>query len=263
NPLLVGCVEGYGTMDAIAGLAFGIVIINIIRSMGVTKDHDVAREVLFSGILTGILMAAIYAATIIMGVQSRGLFEVSENGGIALAQIADHYLGFAGSIILAITIIFACLKTSIGLVTSCSEAFSRMFPTLFSYRIWAIIFSVFSFVVSNVGLSKIIEYAVPLLMFLYPLTITLTLLALFEKLFGASQAVYVSVTAFTGIAALFDLCNALPEFLQKTLHTEVLIGFAKHYLPMYGQGLGCALPALLGLVLGLAIYFGKRNTQRK
>ncbi len=265
NALLTGCVEGYGTMDAIAGLAFGIVVIDIIRSMGVTEDQAVAKEVLISGMLTGLLMAVIYAATIIMGAQSRGLFEVSENGGVALAQIADHYLGFAGKIVLAVTIIFACLKTSIGLVTSCAEAFSRMFPKLFSYRSWAVLFTLFSFAVSNVGLSRIIEYAVPMLLFLYPLTVTLILLSLAEKLFRGSRAVYVSVTAFTCIAAISDMFRTMPEWIQKLLHTEALVNLVSHCLPLFDLGIGFALPALVGLVLGLMItawYFFRNDAGR-
>ena len=59
-------------MDAIAGLAFGIVVIDIIRSMGVTDDSDVAKDVLSSGLLTSIPMIVIYVTTILMGTQSRG-----------------------------------------------------------------------------------------------------------------------------------------------------------------------------------------------
>ena len=81
-------IEGYGTMDAIAGLAFGIVVIDVIRRMGVDNDDAVAVDVLGSGVLTGLLMAVIYVVTILMGTQSRGLFEISDNGGIALTQIA-------------------------------------------------------------------------------------------------------------------------------------------------------------------------------
>ena len=100
--LSLGFIEGYNTMDAIAGLAFGIVVIDIIRSMGVTDDSDVAKDVLSSGLLTSIPMIVIYVTTILMGTQSRGLFETSENGGIALAQISGHYLGRAGSLVLAV-----------------------------------------------------------------------------------------------------------------------------------------------------------------
>ena len=250
--LFSGFIEGYGTMDAIAGLAFGIVVIDIIRTMGVTNDADVAKDVLRSGILTGILMAVIYVATILMGAQSRGLFDISANGGIALAQISGHYLGSAGSIILALTITLACLKTSIGLVTSCADAFSRMFPKLLSYKVWAVIFSVFSFGVSNFGLSKLIEYSLPVLMFLYPLAITLILLALCGKLFDHHRAVYVSVTAFTAVAALFDLFKTLPAALQVG-PVEGAVAFADRLLPFFSLNLGWVVPALLGLALGLVL----------
>ena len=89
--------QGYETMDAIAGLAFGIVVISVIRQMGVREDSTIAKEVLHSGMLAGLLMAFIYLLTILIGVQSLGQFELSENGGIALSQIADYYLGRMGT----------------------------------------------------------------------------------------------------------------------------------------------------------------------
>ena len=248
-------IEGYGTMDAIAGLAFGIIVIDIIRSMGVENDSAIAKDVLKSGVLTGILMAIIYVATILIGAQSRGLFETSENGGIALAQISEHYLGTAGMIILALTITFACLKTSIGLVTSCSETFERMFPKALPYKAWAIGFTVFSFAVSNIGLSNIIEFSIPVLMFLYPLTITLTLLALTGKLFDHDRTVYVSVTAFTGVAAVFDLVKTLPEGLRNGLHLDGVVSFAREILPWYDLNLGWIGPALVGFAIGLTIRY--------
>ena len=246
-------IEGYGTMDAIAGLAFGIVVIDIIRALGVTEDSAVAMDVLHSGILTGLLMAGIYVATILMGAQSRGLFEISQNGGIALAQISSHYLGTAGSIVLAVTVTCACLKTSIGLVTSCAETFARMFPKGFSYKTWAILFTVFSFCVSNFGLSKIISYSLPVLMFLYPLAITLILMALSGNLFAHDRAVYVSVTAFTCVSALFDLLKTLPVGMQSSLHLNGVIRFAERVLPWFNLNLGWVVPAVVGFALGLLI----------
>lgn len=74
-------------------------------------------------------MAFIYIAVTIAGTQSRGVLEASENGGTALAQIAQHYLGSAGLFILAATVTLACLKTAVGLITSCAETFSTLFPT--------------------------------------------------------------------------------------------------------------------------------------
>lgn len=251
--LFSGFIEGYGTMDAIAGLAFGIVVIDIIRAMGVTEDSAIAKDVLSSGIFTGILMALIYVATILMGAQSRGLFEISDNGGIALAQISGHYLGRAGSLVLAFTITFACLKTSIGLVTSCADAFVRMFPKGPGYKVWAIGFTVFSFLISNFGLSKIIDYSLPVLMFLYPPAITLILLALCGKLFRHDRVVYVWVTAFTCFAAVFDFIKMLPAALQTRLHLDAVVSFARSFLPLYDLNLGWLIPALIGFALGMLI----------
>ena len=261
--LFSAIIEGYGTMDAIAGLAFGIVVIDIIRSMGVSEDSAVAKDVLHSGMLTGLLMAVIYVATILVGAQSRGLFAISENGGIALAQISGHYLGTAGSVVLAVTVTFACLKTSIGLVTSCADAFARMFPKGLSYKTWAVVFTVFSFCISNFGLSKIIEYSLPVLMFLYPLAITLILLALSGKLFAHDRAVYVSVTAFTCAAAVFDLIKTLPEGLRSSLHLNGAISFAETVLPWFHLNLGWVVPAALGFALGMLLRAVRSRNRAK
>ena len=254
-------IEGYGTMDAIAGLAFGIVVIDIIRAMGVSNDSAVAKDVLHAGALTGLLMAGIYVATILMGAQSRGLFAISDNGGIALAQISGHYLGTAGSVVLAVTVTCACLKTSIGLVTSCADAFARMFPKGLPYRAWAILFTVFSFCISNFGLSKIIEYSLPVLMFLYPLAITLILMALSGRLFAHDRVVYVSVTAFTCFSALFDLIKTLPAGIRNGLHLDHAISFAERVLPWYHLNLGWVVPALIGFALGMLIHTIRKQRQ--
>ncbi len=254
-----GFIEGYGTMDAIAGLAFGIVVITIIRGLGVEDSEDVAKATIKSGIFTAILMGVIYVLSIIMGAQSRGLFEVSDNGGIALAQISNHYLGVIGMVVLAITITFACLKTAIGLVTSCAEMFVRMFKGTLNYRGWAIVFTVFSFAVSNVGLTAIINYAIPVLMLLYPLAITLIILALCEKMFGKSKYVYQWTTLGAFIPAVFDFMKTMPESVQTALNVPAMTELGAKVFPFFGLGLGWVVPAVIGLVIGLVITAAKRT----
>ena len=251
--LFNGFIEGYGTMDAIAGFAFGIIVISAVRDFGVSDDGDVARQTLKSGVFAGILMAVIYILTIIMGAQSRGLFELSDNGGIALTQIAGHYLGGFGSFVLAMTITFACLKTAIGLVTSCSEMFVKMFPHSMDYKKWAIVFTVFSFAVSNVGLTAIITYAIPVLMLLYPLTMVLTVLALTENAFGKSRYVYAWAIAGAAIPALFDFAKTLPEGVQTALGIPGLTNLGSKIFPFFDLGLGWLVPALIGVVIGLVM----------
>ena len=251
-------IEGYGTMDAIAGLAFGIVVIDVIRRMGVDNDDAIAEDVLSSGLLTGALMALIYVVSIVVGAQSRGLFELSENGGIALTQIAGHYLGGVGLFILAFTITFACLKTSIGLVTACAETFSKMTNGKISYRSWAILFTVFSFAVSNIGLSAIIEYSIPMLMLIYPPAIALILLAFLGKFFAHDRTVYIATMIGTWAAAIFDCMKTLPAPVQAALHLDAPIAFAAAHLPLFDKNLGWLLPAVIGFAAGMAIRASRK-----
>ena len=260
QPFFTGFLEGYNTMDAIAGLAFGIVVIDVIRRMGVDNDDAIAEDVLSSGLLAGALMALIYVLSILVGAQSRGIFELSENGGIALTQIAGHYLGGVGLFILAFTITFACLKTSIGLVTSCSETFVKMTHGKLSYKAWAILFTLFSFAVSNVGLSAIIEYSVPMLMLIYPPAIALILLAFIGKFFAHDRAVYVATMIGTWAAAIFDCMKTLPASVQTSLRLDVPIAFAEKYLPLFDKNLGWLLPALVGFVIGMVIHASRKGT---
>ena len=253
-------IEGYGTMDAIAGLAFGIVVIDVIRRMGVDNDDTIAEDVLSSGLLTGALMALIYVVSIVVGAQSRGLFELSENGGIALTQIAGHYLGGVGLFILAFTITLACLKTSIGLVTACAETFSKMTNGKISYRSWAILFTVFSFAVSNIGLSAIIEYSIPMLMLIYPPAIALILLAFLGKFFAHDRTVYIATMIGTWAAAIFDCMKTLPAPVQTALHLDTPIAFAAAHLPLFDKNLGWLLPAVIGFAAGMAIRASRRQT---
>ena len=122
-----GFLEGYNTMDALAGLAFGIVVVNVIRSLGITRPEDIAVNTVKAGCLGCGLMGVIYLAVAVAGTQSRGIYPAASNGGEALLTIARHYFGTFGAVILAVTVTFACLKTAVGLITSCSQTFCQLF----------------------------------------------------------------------------------------------------------------------------------------
>ncbi len=258
-----GFLEGYNTMDALASLAFGIVVVQVIKGLGVSEPDAVASSTVKAGIFSCLLMAVIYIAVTIIGVQSRGLFETSANGGIALAQIAQHYLGYAGFFVLAATVTLACLKTSVGLITSCAETFTGLFPSGPRYHVWAVIFSAVSFLFANVGLNAIISYAVPVLMFLYPLAITLILLSLFGRFFDYDRAVYAWTTGLTLIAALGDFVSALPESVFVAINGGAIVGLAESFLPFFNLGLGWLCPAFAGVVIGLCVRYLRKGSKSR
>lgn len=258
KPFFTGFLDGYNTMDALAGLAFGIIVVRVISGLGVKEPGTIASNTVRSGIFSCMLMALIYVAVAVVGAQSRGIFETSENGGIAFAQIAQHYLGYAGLFVLAATVTLACLKTSVGLITSCAETFSGIFKKGPSYRVWAIIFSAVSFLFANLGLNSIITYSLPVLMFLYPLAIVLILLALFGKFFGHDRRVYAWTIGFTLLPAVYDgfmTLNANVTIIDSTVIREI----TSKYLPFSDLGLGWLCPAAVGFAIGLTMHLVSRR----
>ena len=142
-------------------------------------------------------------------------------------------------------IFVACLKTAIGLITACSETFVEMFPKTLSYNKWAIIFSLLAFGIANVGLTTIISFSLPVLMLLYPLAISLILLALTSKLFDFKQVDYQIMTAVTFLCALGDFFKALPAGMQ----VKVVSGLYGRVLPLYQDGLGWLVPVAVTFVI--------------
>ena len=246
-----GLLEGYNTMDALAGLAFGIVVVDVVRSLGIEDPAEVARSTVKAGVFSSLLMAAIYLLVTLVGAESRGLFPVAANGGEALAQIAGHYFGAAGAVILAGTVTLACLKTAVGLITSCADTFHALWPQGPSYRVWAAGFCGVSFLLANLGLDAIIAYSVPVLMFLYPLAIVLILLTLCGRLFGDDPAVLRWTMGFTLAAAVLELLRSLPAPALEALHLTTLTGTVTGLLPLAELGFGWVLPAAAGLAVGL------------
>ena len=254
-----GFLDGYNTVDAPAALAFGIVLISAIRELGVRSPKAVSAVTVKAGVFSSLLMAGIYCMLAVVGAQSRAVYGICADGGEGLYRIGTHYFGTFGGVLLGITVTFACLKTAIGLITSCASTFVELFPGTLSYRAYAIVFCLFSFGVANFGLSRIIQLSLPVLMFLYPLTITLILLCLAGNWFGYDRRVFVAVTVPTALAAALDFLNTLPESGKALLHVDTLLAPARAYLPFFTYGMGWVLPACVGLVIGLALHVsGKR-----
>ena len=246
-----GFLEGYNTLDALAGLAFGIVVIDVVRKNGISQPERVAVNTAKAGIFSCLFMGLIYLFITLICAQSAPVCAGADNGGTVLGTIANHYFRSAGSVLMTLIVTFACLKTAIGLVTSCSKAFVDMFPKGPGYTVWAVVFSLVSFGIANFGLTTIVSWCVPVLMFLYPLAITLILLSLSGKFIGTNPTVYRTTTAFTLIAAVFDMIGAVSGMMPGSRVLAGLKAFAGNILPLYDLGLGWILPAAIGFLVGL------------
>jgi len=257
-----GFTEGYNTMDALASLAFGIIVVQTLKDLGIKSPTHIAMGTVKAGFVTIVLMGIIYSCLAYIGATSIAQYELSANGGIALAQIARYYFGPAGSILLAFIVTLACLKTAIGLITACSETFQELYPNFLSYRAYAFLFTIVSCLIGNVGLTQIITLAIPILMFLYPLAITLILLAFLSPLFKHRQIVYMTTTFFTLLAAIGDALNAAPAIIKNESLIQLLVTAYQQVLPFFAIGMGWVLPALFGLISGWIWGACQKGTER-
>lgn len=259
NPLFVGILDGYNTMDALASLAFAIIIISSIRKLGVKDSNQIAKETLKSGIICLFAMSTVYVSLAFMSSSSVKIMKLGNNGGIILSNISFYYLGNFGKILLAAIVIIACLKTAIGLIIACSEIFIQMYPNSLSYKTYAIIFTLISFLIANLGLQNIISLSIPVLMYLYPLAIVLIFLSLLYPLIGRNKIIFNFTIFFTAIFAIFDFLKALPANITKIPYIENILNLAKSILPGFNLGFGWVIPAILGFILALIIIVIKKD----
>lgn len=241
-PYLKGFQEGYYTMDLLATMLFGTVVIDSIKVRGISEGSVLTRTCIMAGIIAAVLLAAIYFSLTYTGATSVAVFGVSDNGAIALSSIANYYMGTAGNVVLCLMIFFACLTTSIGLTVSAGSYLEQVLKYKMQYQRIAAIICIFSFAVSNVGLTKIISLSVPVLCLLYPIVIVLVMMAFIPV---KRACVYRSTLAFTIVFAIIDGLNAagVPMKTAEALFKDVI--------PFYSAGFGWFVPSIVGLVLGI------------
>ncbi|SEM96029.1 branched-chain amino acid:cation transporter, LIVCS family [Mesobacillus persicus] len=245
-----GFLEGYNTMDALASLVFGIIVIKAIRAMGVTSNKGILVSTAKSGVVAITLLGAIYVGIAYLGATSVDVVGIAATGGPVLSSAVSYYFGTIGSVFLAVMIILACLTTAIGLMISCAEYFHSLFPR-FSYKTLVVLFTVVTFVIANFGLANIITFSIPVLMFLYPLAIVLMILAFMSPLFGHARLVYISTIAITFLISIFDGLKTFCNLLEISYYGWMvpIIDLYEQTLPFYNEGLGWLLPALIVIIL--------------
>ncbi len=252
-PFSTGFISGYNTMDALASLVFGIIVINAIKSYGAKSKREIAAACLKTGLIAVGFLAIIYIFVAYIGSMSVDRLGLFDNGGPILSGAASFYFGYSGKILLAFIITLACLTTSIGLITACASYFQKLMPK-FKYQTYVVVFSVFACLVANVGLSKLIEFSLPVLMMIYPLTIVLILLTFLNPLFKGRRVVYVTTICFTAIISILEGAKAI------SLPIDSIHVFFRGFIPFYDISMGWATFAVVGFVVGIIIALVTKPT---
>ena len=241
SPVSEGFVNGYLTMDTLGALVFGIVIIQAIRSRGVSNPKLITRYAVIASIISGIGLTVVYLSLFKLGLGSHEVAANASNGAVILHAYVQHAFGDLGSIFLSAMIFIACMVTAIGLTCACAEYFSSI--TKIGYKVWVFILIGFSFIISNLGLTKLIAFSVPVLSAIYPPAIVVIMLSFGWKFFNHPRRVIAPVTA---VSLVFGIVDGL-----KVANFE--LPYALTHLPLAEQNLAWLIPSLVVFVIAFVI----------
>ena len=249
SPMLTGFLEGYMTMDALAALMFGVVIVTNLKSHGISDKNSLFHYSIITGIIAATGLALVYLSLFYLGATSRDIATEPGNGGQILAMYVDTLFGTLGSVLLAGVVTLACLTTAIGCIAAASEYFDELTDKV-SYPTIVALISVACMFFANLGLNQIIVLFIPVLMILYPICITLIFLGLIRDLLPNQTLTYRTTLLITLIMSIID---ALKSVESPTLEV-LLIQFS--LLPGYESHLSWLLPAAVSVaitgIIGLA-----------
>ena len=173
--------EGYQTMDALgAALMAGVVISDLTRR-GYTEKKEQHQMMFEVGIVSFILLALVYSSLTYAGATVSTVYDSTVQRPALLIGLIEQLLGSFGKVAMGIAVSFACLTTSVGLITTCGHYFSTLTNGKLEYKKIVVVSVVLSFLLSLLGVDALLQLAVPVLSAIYPMVIALIFLSIFDR----------------------------------------------------------------------------------
>ena len=249
SPFPAGLMEGYFTMDSLAALAFGILVISAIKEQ---KIANPLPGTTMAALGAGALLGTIYLGLAIMGSRiPEG--QSYKDGATLLSHASLQVLGFPGQVVLGGVVLLACLTTAVGLLAATSEFFNYLVPKI-SYRAWLMTFAVVSFGIASGGLETVISIATPIIVFIYPVAMTVIIVTLIGAVVKPILPLYWGFAIPAWSVFLWSVVDKIVTW-QSGAPIE---------LPLVNADFTWLAPAIAGLAVGASIdFFRKEDCQRR
>ena len=229
--VITGIEAGYQTMDVLAAILFGIIILKSAESKGYTQRRDQVKVVAGAAIVAGIALLVVYLGLTYLGVTTSRFFDLTVQRTFLMVSIVRNLLGTPGVWLFSLIVTLACITTAVALVSSAADFFSSLLKV--SYTKMALAVCVFSAAAANFGLDTIVSIAAPVLNVVYPPTLVVVGFSFFEKWLPNHSAVR------------FAAVGALAVSIAQTLGIQ-----AANALPLAAFGFGWLIPALVCGAMG-------------
>lgn len=250
NVFSEGIFQGYQTLDALGAVSLGAVVITSIANKGYTKKEEQINITLKAGLVAGAGLFVVYGGLTYLGATVSTMFDATVSQAGLIVSITEMLLGLPGKVILGIIVALACLTTAIGLTSATGQYFAKLTNNKLKYEVIVTVVCLFSLVVSNFGVSTIIQFSAPILTFVYPPTIVLVVFTLFGNNIKNDN-----VFKFATYAALFiSILNIISDF---GVSVPVI-----NSLPLASLGFNWVVPVAIAAVIGYFVK-SKNNSQSK
>ena len=241
-----GFKEGYQTMDVLgAPLLAGVVMKDITRR-GYLNKKDQFRMMFGVGIVAFILLAVVYSTLAYSGASMSTVIDTTAQRAAMLTTIVKNLLGSWGQLAMGLAVCFACLTTAIGLTTTCGQYFEEVSKGKISYKKTILVTVAVEFIISLVGVDSLINLAVPVLTFIFPIMIALILFSAFDK-YVPYDWTYLGAVVGAGIVGLVQGINTLSQLLGGNLLEDAVTWIGTFPLATYG--LEWIVPTFAGAIL--------------
>ncbi|MXP51385.1 branched-chain amino acid transport system II carrier protein [Pantoea sp. SoEX] len=220
-----GFLNGYLTMDTLGALVFGVVIINAIKSRGISDKKLLIRYTTMAGLISSIGLIIIYLCLMKLGSNIGGLLDQNVDGATILNIYVQNTFGDLGSLFLALLIFIACIVTAVGLTCAWAEFFSKYLQV--SYKLLVCILSIVSMLISNLGLKILIKFSIPILTVIYPPCIMLVILSFTKHWWYKHKRIFIPTISISLIFGILDAIkyddfkNKVISFIHIPLINEV------------------------------------------
>ncbi|MTE27026.1 branched-chain amino acid transport system II carrier protein [Winogradskyella ouciana] len=260
-PLVSGILEGYQTFDAIGAVVVGAVIIVSLNFKNMEVEQYSSKRTLIrkSGFIAGFGLFIIYAGLIAVGAYYSS--EISINAELSndmqranlLRDISIKSLGEFGNTVLSILISLACFTTAVGIIAGASDYFKGLFNNSQTVFVVTAIFGcILGVVVGQLNFNSIIMVAIPVLLFIYPITIVLILLNVLPEKFSTSL-IFRAVVLVTFVFSIPDVIG----FLNPSEGLAELTS----YIPFAKHSLGWVVPAFLTFFITFLVKPKKKSVE--
>lgn len=245
SPVADGIAAGYQSMDVLAAVIFGVLILNSAAQKGHTEPAAKARVAAGASAVAGFGLLVVYLGLTYLGATVSSLYDMHiYRTELLIALIQSILPGQAGMLFFAVVAGFACLSTAVALTGSAAEYISDLFKNKVSYRSVVVAICVFSGFAASLGVETLVKFASPVLSVVYPPVLVAIILSFFGNRIHRWGYRFAAVAAT--VTGIFDaLASAGIRF-------EIVSS-----LPLNSLGLGWIVPSaffcLAGMILGKLI----------